>query len=256
MKRVSVLFLALCVIFLAAKTAEARALKMVFWYPGEAGTTEEGQPVIDAFLDYLSGKLAPDKISGRYVNSADSGISYIRKEKPVIGIVSYSAWSQHKGEFPGATVILSTLPLPAGKRLEFYELVGREDKIPANAQILWSEPLSPGFIRAELFPLIPGDATFSQTPQMIFKLKEIGEGRNNSIAILTPTEAATLARVSAAWAKGVKTITKSKPVPTARAVLFDSAFDATKLKAALVGAAADPKAQEILEELRLKGFSE
>lgn len=247
----------LLLLVLCPVIAHAGAVKMLFWYPGEAGSTEEAQPVIDAFLDYVNGKIGAGTVVGRYVNTDAAGIASVKKERPAIGIVSYAAWVQHKAELAGATVVLATLPLPAGQKTERYALVSATGKIPAGAQILSSEPLSPAFVRAELFPNLPADAKISQTPQLLFKLKEIGEGKSNAVAILTPTEAATLAQVSAAWSQGVKTIAPSKPVPTARVLLFDPAWkDVAKFKAALLGAGADPKAKEILTEMRLKGFSE
>ena len=255
MRRLALLVAIACTF--AAAVAHAGPAKMLFWYPGEAGSTEEGQPVIDAFLDYVNGKIGAGALAGRYVNADAAGIAYVKQQRPAVGIVSYAAWAQHKAELGQATVLLSTLPSPAGQATERYALVGHEGRMPAGAQVLSSEPLAPAFVRAELFPDLPADAKLAPTTQMLFKLKEIGEGKSNAVAILTPTEAATLAKVSAAWSQGVKTIASSKPVPTARVLLFDPAWkNAAKFKAALLGAAADPNAKDILAEMRLKGFAE
>lgn len=255
MRRTGIALVALAIAVMIALPAEARQLKMIFWYPGEAGTSEEGQPVIDAFLDYLNGAISPDRIAGRYVNSIDGGLAYIKSDKPALGILSYAAWFQNRAKFPNAAVILSTLPLPSGQSTESYELVSGSGKIPAKAGVISSEPLTREFVRSELFPEIPGDASFARTGQMIFKLKEIGEGKSDAVAILTPVESAALSKISASWAAGVKRIRLSKALPTARVVLFDPSFDASKIKAALLSAGSDPKAKEILTEMRLKGFS-
>ncbi len=91
---------------------------------------------------------------------------------------------------------------------------------------------------------------------MLFKLKEISEGKSGAAAILTPTEAASLAKVKAEWARGLKRVAESKPVPSARVVRFEDAPGLAKIKAAMISAGSDPKAREILDEMRLKGFAE
>lgn len=247
----------ICIIILAlTTTAHARALKMIFWYPGEAGSTTEAQPIIDEFTKLLNAKLAPDTISGKYFNTVDGGLAFIKGEKPVIGIISYAAWIQNKEKLGNSSVILATLPLPHGKSTEQYELVGPVDKIADGAIIFSSEPLSLPFVRGTLFAEIPQDAKLTQSNQLLMKLKETGEGKLNAFAIITPTEAASLEKISAVWAKGLKVIIKSKPVSTARVVLFDSASkDADKIKTALMAIGSDPASKEVLDEMRLKGFS-
>lgn len=248
--------IAALIAFLVGASASASNIRMVFWYPGEAGSSQEGQPVIDAFLEYLSGKVAPQKISGRYLNTVEAGLSYIRNEKPALGIVSYAAWAQNKEKLPGARAMLATLPLPEGKATERYELVALGGRIPARGWIISSEPLSPAFARSELFDAIPENAKFTQTSQMIFKLKEIAEGKLDAAAVLTPTEAASLSRMKSDWTAKLKRVALSKPVPSARVVLFDPSYDASKVKSALLSAGSEPAAAEILSEMRLKGFSE
>lgn len=247
----------ICIIILAlTTTAHARALKMIFWYPGGAGSTAEAQPIIDEFMKLLSAKLKTDTISGKYFNTVDGGLAFIKGEKPVIGIVSFAAWIQNKEKLAGSSVLLATLPFPHGKSTERYQLVGPVDKIAAGANIFSSEPLSMQFVRAELFSDIPQDAKLTQSSQLLMKLKDIGDGKLAAFAIITPAEAAVLEMISAAWAKGLKIVSKSKPIPTARVVLFDSASkDADKIKTALIAIGSDPASKEVLDEMRLKGFS-
>ncbi|HPM40919.1 MAG TPA: hypothetical protein PLY45_00605, partial [bacterium] len=235
MKRTLAIAAALIALFVGASASAANA-RMLFWYPGEAGSSQEGQPVIDAFLEYLSNKVAPQKISGRYVNTVEAGLSYLRNEKPALGIVSYSAWAQNRDKLPGARAILSTLPLPDGKATERYELVALGGKLPASGRIISSEPISPAFARSELFDAIPGNAGFTQTNQMIFKLKEIAEGKLDAAAVLTPTEAASLSKMKSDWAAKLKRVALSKPVPSARVVSFDPSYDVSRVKSALLSA--------------------
>lgn len=240
----------------AISSAQAASLKMILWYPGEAGSTIEAQPILDEFFSYLNEKIAPDTISGRYFNKVSDGLDYLKKERPAIGIVSYATFIQQKAALKNSSVFLSTLPSPEGKPTEQYVLVGHDSKIPSGALVLSSEPLSAQFVRSELFPTVPSNTKLTSTPQLIAKLKEIGDRKIVAFAILTPTEAATLAKISATWSQGIKIIDRSKPVPTARMLLFDPSIkNIDKIKAAFLNAGQDPKAREILNEMRLVGFA-
>lgn len=243
-----------CLIFFTTN-AYAKDIKMIFWYPGEAGSTNEAQPILDEFIKQVNSKIAPDVISCRYFNTTEGGLSFIKQEKPVVGIISYAAWKQNQATLASAGVVLSTLPIPHGKSTEEYSLVGIDNKIDGK-NILTSEPLSASFIHIELFSNILPNNKVTQTPQMLLKLKEIAEGKLDSLAILTPTEAATIAKLSAPWAKAIRVIYTSRPVPTARVVLFDSKWQTfEKFKTTLLTLGNDATNAEILDEMRLKGFS-
>lgn len=250
---------ALCLaasLILHAGEASARQVRMLIWYPGEAGSTAEAEPVLEEFFGYLSAKIAPDSVTGKYFNSVAEGLAYLKRERPAVAIVSYAAWAQNRSALAASKPFLSTLPLPHGSAAERYSLVSRVTQLAPGTPILSSEPLGPGFARGELFPDLPADAKISGTPQMIAKLKEIGEGRLSAAAILTPSEAAALARLTAPWAQAIKVIGESRPVPTARVILLDENWPgALKLKEALLAGGGDPAAREILDEMRLKGFA-
>jgi hypothetical protein len=233
-----------------------RAAGMIFWYPGEAGSTEEAQPFLDVFLAYLNDKIGPYVIEGQYFNTIEDGLAYIKKSNPKVGIISFAAWIQYRQQLGRPVDWLSTLPLPHGQPMERYALVGRTKTIAPNTPIFSSEPFTIEFVREKLFPRIPANAKLSSTPQLLYTLRRIASGQIEGAAILTPTEAATLKRLTAPWAKDLLTIAQSEPVPTARVVLFDPEWKgAAKLKEAFLASGTDPKAKEILSELRLKGFA-
>jgi len=248
------LFLAL---FIITGPAFAAAHNVIFWYPGEAGTTVEAQPILDEFLEYVSGKLKTSKLSGKYFNTTDGGISFISGSKPTIGIISYSAWESTKTKFPNAVVWLATNPLPHGQKQETYELVSKGPLPAGSVAVYSSEPLSAEFIKDKLGFAVLKEFKAQQTPQILSKLKSIAEGTTSGVAILSPTEAVTFAKMSAQWTKSLRVIAKSKPVPTARVVLFGSLpSDATNLRQVLLDLRNDPEVKDILTELRLVGFSE
>jgi hypothetical protein len=241
---------------LASTVAHARQVTMLFWYPGEAGTTAEAQPVLDAFFEYLNTKIAPDRIAGKYFNSLNSGVAFLSKSKPTLGIVSFAAFEQNKAKMGTATELLATLPLPGGQTTERYLLVGRGANLTADQKVLSSEPLSNAFVKARLFPQIPDGVKLEQHAQLLMALRKIGEGSLDAVAILTPSEATSLARLSAPWANALQTIATSPPVPTARVLLFDPSWkESAKLREVLLSMGKDPTAQALLEEMRLKGFA-
>ncbi len=260
MKSLKCTFAAIFVIALIiahTAVAQARTVKMVFWYPGEAGSTVEGQPVLDAFFDYVSKKIAPDKMEGRYFNGVSDGLQYIMKEKPAVGIVSFAAWSQNSTKLGGAKILLATLPMPSGQPTERYTLVGTATDIKAGTNVMSSEPLSEAFVRNALFKKIPAGLKFTQTPQLFANLKKIADGSLNAAAILTPNEAQTLQKISAAWVKSLKEIALSEPVPTARLIVFDQGWNGSeKFKQALLQIGSDSSAKDFMDEMRLAGFAE
>jgi hypothetical protein len=256
MKRVltAIAFLSAITMALAAH-ARAEEVKMIFWYPGEAGSTAEAQPVMDAFSEYVSSGMKPDNLKARYFNTVKGGLDYIARQKPKVGIISYAAWAQNRAKLRGAGVVLATRPLPRGKEVQTYALVGKGKSIPDGAKIYSSEPLSTSFVKGNLFANLPSGATLAQTDRIFVKLKQIAAGEDNAFAILTATEASTLKKLKSDWAKSLKTIERSKPVPTARVVVFDASWKGKeKFSEVLLTAGKDPKAAEVLEEMRLVGF--
>jgi len=244
---------------LAAGPARAQAgdAKMIFWYPGEAGSTEEAQPVIDAFFDYMNRSIAPESMSGQYFNTVKGGLDYISRHRPKVGIISWAAWAQNRKKLGGAKVIMATLPLPGGKETQTYSLVGAAKDVEPGSTIYSSEPFDANFVRQHLFPDLPEGVTIKQTEAIFMRIKKIGVGEEKGFAILTPTESSTLRKLKSDWAKSLKSVATSKAVPSARVVVFDGGWKGQeKFSKTLLTAGDDPGAAEILEEMRLKGFSD
>jgi len=254
MKKIAIAFLLVGIIFNASK-AFSSSTKMIFWYPGEAGSTEEARPVLRAFFEYLKEKDGSLVLDGSYFNT-DEGLSYIKGKKPEVGILSFFAWTNNRKEFPDAEVLLTILPKPYGKGSENYALVGTGDLKDDGAIVFTSEPLTADYVRSNLFADLPASVKLTQTASIMQKLKAISSGESPGFAILTPIEAYTLGQVSSEWAKNLKTVATSKPVPSARLILLQPDYkDAEKLKSVLLQMQNDPGAKDILDELRLVGFT-
>jgi len=247
----------LAVLMTLSPRVHAAPAKMIFWYPGEAGSTEEAQPVLNELFDFLKSKDPKFAFTGAYFNTIEGGRTYLANNKPALGIVSFATWATRTSDFTGAKVVLATLPLPFGAATERYALVGTEPLADNGRALYMSEPLERTFIASKLFPSLPASLKLETTRSLFKKLKDMAEGIVQGYALLTPIEANTLASISAEWGQKLKVRATSTPVPTARVVLFTPNYaNVDALTAALIAMKNDPKGKEILESLRLVGFAQ
>lgn len=236
-------------------STQVHAAEWIFFYPGEAGSTEEAAPVIKDFFDYLEKKDSKLSFKGKYFNTVDAGLNFIRSKKPAVGILSYAIWEMKGAQFPEAKVIMSTRPLPHGGTTDKYVLVGVESLSDNGQSVFMSEPLAREFVKEKLFTNLPSSLKLTQTGSVLHKIKSIAKGETKGYAILTATEAYTLDKMTSDWTEKIKELAKSSPVPTARVILFDSGYkNVDSLKSVLANMSTDGGAAEILDELRLKGF--
>jgi hypothetical protein len=254
MKKTLFATLALFIATSVSFEALAASNKMVFWYPGEAGSTEEAQPTLDAFFEYIKENVSVS-LSGAYYNTVPDGMSYIKNKKPAIGILSNFVWETQKTNWPNAKVFLATLPLPNGTSTERYALVGL-GPIKDGSTVYSSEPIDNSFVIKMLFNDLPSSIRLKQTGSIMQKLKGISQGTIEGYAILTPMEAYTLGKLKSPWAQKLKTLNASQEVPSARLILFDPGFaKKDALTETLIKMKSDPAGQEILDSLRLTGFA-
>ncbi len=261
--------------------------KMLFWYPGEAGTTEEAQTTLDAFFDYVNAKVAPDKIAGKYFNSVEGGAAFIKQAKPKFGIISFAAYQMNGASLGQNTVLMQTLPLPDGKPVERYVVMGKgaAPKDWATVMLYSKQPLTAAFVEKYILPF---KAKGVQTVGNILPaLKDIAAGTKAGGVILQPIEHFTLKNMQQPWVKELSVWHVSNEMPSAPLVIFgyvaqdfspanigrppattalagreglrykfgtDNPF-MQRFKATLLNMASDPQGKEIMEMLRLKGFS-
>jgi len=242
-------------LILFSTTASAQNIKMMFWYPGEAGTTEEAQTPLDAMFEYLNKEIAPDKISGKYFNSVEAGKKYLSNEKPDLAIVSFAASVINAKELSGATQYLKTLPLPSGNSTENYVVMGK-GTVPAkwDVELYSKQPLTPEFAAQFVLNDPAAKPKITTIASLITTLKEIDSGTKNGGIILQPMEHFTVKNISQPWAKNLSVWKTSSPVSSAPFLSLKPNLP-EKLKAAFLKMSSTEDGREILETLRLKGFS-
>lgn len=242
--------------FLLPQTLLASDIKILFWYPGEAGSTEEAKPVMQVFCNYVEEKLPSSQCMSTYINTVPDGVSHIKQELPTIGILSFFSWNHTREKLAGAAPWLHVKAAPGGKMAESYVVVGRLSPLPPTAHIVTSEPLTKSFLHNVLKMKLSESIQLEQTHQMFSVLRNIAEGTVETFALLSPHEARTLEALNPPWSSSLKTVARSEPVPSATVILFDPhCKDKEKLKSILLDMGSDPLAKDILHELRLTGFA-
>jgi hypothetical protein len=244
-------------IFTRPLSAATQDLKMIFWYPGEAGTTQDAQGVLDSFFNYLNGRISPYKISGKYFNSVPDGISYLKKDRPGLAIVSFANFVINGQALGKYEQILKTLPLPGGKTTEQYVVVGLDARPSEwNVTLYSKQPLTSKFVNNYII----GKETNIQpiaVPGIIPTLKGVADGSKKGGVILQPVEYQALQAINQPWARQLSVWHTSVPVPSAPFLALGTLSEDArqKITSALIGMSNDPEGKKILETLRLKGFA-
>lgn len=230
---------------------------MIFWYPGEAGSTSEAQSTLDTFFDYINVRIMPDKISGKYFNTVGEGLNSIKQSRPKFGIISFAAYEVNRDRLGDVTKLLSTLPLPDGKSSENYVIVGL-GKAPAawDITLYTKQPLTLNFVKKHILRTESVSPDISLVTNILPTLKDAATGVKKGGVILQPMEFYTLKNINQPWTKALDVWLTSGPVPSAPLVVFGEENPlAQKLTDVLLNMSDDPKGSEILQMLRLKGFS-
>ncbi len=245
-----ILLLLLCV-FGWIRFAEAGAAhRFIFWYPGEAGTTAQAQPLLDAFSAYLASKLPGTTWEARYFSSESEGARYIRANKPAFGIVSQLMFQRYR---LGMERLLATRPLPHGKTQERWHVVlGPCDEAPKSRMTYSAEP----FTRSDLEQMF-SDLSFGQitlTNNLLGMLKDIAHGSCHQAVV--SERVWTTVQHAGAWTQSLTARPTAQPLPTPSVVKFPNADTnlAVQLTNVLRGMAKNADGQALLTEMRLAGF--
>ena len=236
----------------------SQSYQMMFWYPGEAGTTADAQATLDFFFGYINKQLS-HKVSGKYFNNVSDGLKFVNQSKLKFAIISLAAYETNKDKLKNSSIFLKTLPLPDGKPYETYSIVGR-GPMPNGAlnnsklELFSRQPLTSSFVNKYLIK--NSSAKITTVPNILPLLKELASGQKKGAAILQPMEYFTLKNMNQAWAKEL-TVWHTQSVPSAPFLIFGEQNKSTdQIKSVLLKMNKDPEGNLILETLRLKGFAE
>lgn len=249
---------------LISTSAQAKEIKLIFFYPGGEGSEVQAQPVLDEFSTALKeASNGAFEAQVRYFSDLSAGSTYITNQKPAGGILAYDLFLSQGPQWQAKT-ILQTLQLPSGDGKNQYFLIGnKQNQIPESGKlnILSSRPLSADFVKQELFPTSTLQWNVTPTKNIVGKLRRLGiEGAlaENTWILLNQFEWYNISRLRTGWAANLKVFLESEKIPSAPFVIFDEALSANEtqeLRQALSKLNRNSKAKKTLELLRLKGFT-
>ncbi len=238
--------------------ARSKEATLLLWYPGAEGSPEQAAPLLETWATYLHNKGLAVTLKPVYLNDAiSSGLSKIKKLKPTVAIVSLEAYLSLVDKNP-LTLLAQTRNLPAGDGSTHYDILqNKQLKQPKTLYI--SEPLTAQFTRNILLRNAPN---YRQLPlqyveEALQTLKKAGTGQLDGAVLVSGYEASVLKRLRTPWTQALKQAGQSPRLPSPPVVLFrdwQKDFPHEKFVQLLLEMNKDPEGQELLEELRIKGF--
>jgi len=251
-----VLFAGMAGLFRPNPGISADVLDFAVIQPGQPGTSEEAQPVMDALAAYIQKKMQSDAaISGAYFNKLDSALDFLHNKRPAWGIVRLGFYSGQGSAFQ-MTAIASTRP--GGHDKDIWRLVvGREG--PADWKSLQGRVLGNMLFEKDaascLLFGVPSDRlpfTLEGTFHPLRSLRSVTRGKASG-AVLDRSQYDAVQVLP--WVKDVTVIHTSRELPTSPVVWFGTPDKKTRdLIAVLVNMKEDGDAQTLLKLLQTDGF--
>ncbi len=224
--------------------------------PGQPGTSQEAQPVMDALAAYIQKKMGSGvTVKGRYFNKLDPALDFLHNTLPVWGIVRLGFYSEQARRFQ-MTALASTRP--GGYNKDIWRLVVKKDA-PENWKSLRGKILGNMLFETDaaaclLFGVPPAQLPFvlKGTFRPLRSLRRVARGKTTGV-VLDRSQYEALKVLP--LAKKIKTAHTSRELPTSPVVWFGTPDDRTKrLTDILLGMKEDRDAQSLLKLLQTDGF--
>ncbi len=255
-----VFFSLLCLLSLHSLCFAADRYNFAVIYPGQPGTSQEAQPIMDAFAHYLQGKLGGSvEVAGVYFNEQRPALDYLLKSPPQWGIVSLGFYSQFAAQRPAKVEPLASTK-PSGLSKDVWRMaVNKSDpddwkelKGEVSGTMLYATDVAACILFGVPASGLPFALNGSSRP--LRALRDVGQGK---IAGVVLDELQFNATQGLPVGEKIKVILKSKDLPTAPVVWFGPVDDrAVRLRKVLLDMAADPQAKSLLQLLQTQGFGE
>ncbi|MBI2343414.1 MAG: hypothetical protein HYV02_03625 [Deltaproteobacteria bacterium] len=234
--------------------AETTVYDFVLWYPGEAGSTAEAQPLMDLVGEYLAAKIPQTQWRVLYFAELDPGKNYIHGRRPPFGIVSTVAYWRFQQALQ-MTHLLATRPLPHGTTRERWARITGPCEGPGaeTRKTFVTEPLTPAF-HAKAFPhATPGNIV--TTTNALKTVQDIA-GEHCLAMVVNERLGETIGALGARWGKPLQIAMSQATFPTPSVVRFGTTVPpiTEALTRTFLTMDRDPDGKRLLEELRLAGF--
>jgi hypothetical protein len=224
--------------------------------PGQPGTPQEAQPVMDALAAYLQKKIGPNMtVKGRYFNELDPALDFLHNTPPVWGIVRLGFYSEQASRFR-MTALASTRP--GGYHKDIWRLVvtkdGPDDWKALRGKVLGNMLFETDAAACLLFGTPAAQLPFSLagTFSPLRSLRNVTRGKATG-AVLDRSQYEAVKALP--LAKEIKVIHTSRELPSSPVVWFGTPDDRTKrLTSMLLGMKEDRDAENLLKLLQTDGF--
>jgi len=254
---VSILFLiATAVFFWRGPAISSETLDFAVIQPGQPGTPQEAQPVMDALAAYLQKKIGSGvTFKGFYFNKLDPALEFLHNTPPVWGIVRLGFYSEQASRFR-MTPLASTRPARYNKDI-WRLVVGRdtpEDWKSLRGKVLGNMLFETNAAACLLFEVPPGQLPFTLggTFRPLRSLRRVIKGKTTGVVL---DRAQYEALKALPLVKEIKVIHTSGELPVSPVVWFGTPDDRTKrLATILLGMKEDRDAETLLKLLQTDGF--
>lgn len=248
-----------CLMIAAAFAGPALAvdnLDFAVIQPGQPGTSQDAQPVMDALAAYIQKKAGPGTaVHGAYFNGLDPALEFMRQTPPRWGIVSLGFYAAYAGQFP---MIPLAATRPGGFGTDVWRLVVGK-AAPDSWQALQGSVQGTMLFETEAATrLLFGQNTdrlpfaVSGTFHPLRSLRAVTRGKVAGVVLdRRQYEAMQALPVS----KKIKVVHVSKALPTGPVVWFGRPGEEMEYLAEIVkGMGDDPDAASLLRLLQTDGF--
>jgi len=239
---------------------EARDLDFAMLQPGQPGSSEEAQPIMDAMAKYLRKRANAENISGRYENRLSEALDLVRTSKPRWGIVSLPFFVRY-AETLQMIPVASTRP--NGRSNDLWRLMVPQATVDdwkaLKGTIQGTMLFEPDSAACLLFKLAPGSLPMhlEGTSQPLMAIRKMTRGKSggaviSGIVLDSPQYDALMALPVA---QQLHVIHQSPELPTSPVVSFGPVDDAVRnLVRVLLDMKKEQEGQQVLQVLQTDGF--
>ena len=224
--------------------------------PGQPGTPQEAQPVMDSLAAYLQQKTgAGTVVKGSYFNDLDQAVAYLKSGPPTWGIVSLGFYVQYASRFP-MTPLASTRP--GGSSTDVWRLAaakeGPDDWKNLSGEVDGTMLFEKNGAACILFGAPASKLPFTLTGSFrpLSVLRKVAAGKTAGIVL---DRLQYEAMKSLPLAEKIKVVFSTKEIPTSPVVWFGPPDNEMKrLADTLQAMGKDPEAASLLQLLQTDGF--
>jgi len=250
------IFVVVMVVLLPIYAAAGDVLDFAVIQPGQPGSPEEAQPVMDALAAYIQNKTGSDApIKGSYFNDVDPALVFLHNRRPSWGIVRLGFYSRQADTF-GMVPVAATRP--GGSDKDRWRLVvskdGPEDWKGLKGKVMGNMLFEKDAAACLLFGVPADQLSFDLkgTFQPLRSVRDLIRGKAAG-AVLDQTQYDAIQAMP--LANEIKVIHASSELPASPVVWFGPpGATAQKLVAVLLRMKEDKDAQALLKLLQTDGF--